>query len=224
MGQVSAAARTGRRHARRGTTGRAVAKRALDLVGAVVLLVVTSPLLALAVAATAMSSRGPVLFRQARLGRDAVPFVMLKIRTMRCGSDDLAHRDYVSRLLAGTAAPVHGLYKLADDQRITRVGALLRRTSIDELPQLWNVIRGEMSLVGPRPSLPWEAEQFPEWAHRRFEVRPGLSGLWQVSGRNRLTMTEGLALDVRYVEELGVGRDVLILLRTIRAVLLPGAR
>jgi lipopolysaccharide/colanic/teichoic acid biosynthesis glycosyltransferase len=214
----------GGRHARARALDRTAVKRCFDVVGAVVLLVLTLPLLVTAAGATALSSRGPVLFRQTRVGRGGVPFTLLKLRTMRHGSDDGVHRDYVTRLLSGTAAPVDGLYKLSRDERVTRVGALLRRSSLDELPQLWNVLRGDMSLVGPRPSLHWEVELFPAWAQARFQVRPGLTGLWQGSGRNRLTMIEGLALDVLYVEELSLARDVAILLRTVRAVLLPGAR
>jgi lipopolysaccharide/colanic/teichoic acid biosynthesis glycosyltransferase len=225
MGEMGASAPApAQRRVGEGLSATAATKRAVDVVGAVVLLVLTAPLLLLAVVATGLTSRGPVLFRQTRLGRDTEPFVLLKVRTMRWGSGDQAHRDYVTRLLSGTVVAEDGLYKLAHDRRVTRVGAVLRRTSLDELPQLWNVLRGEMSLVGPRPALEWEAELFPGWARRRFEVRPGLSGLWQVSGRNRLTMTEGLLLDVRYVEELSLARDLLILLRTVRAVLLPGAR
>ena len=222
MGALRAAASAPPR-TRAGADG-ATAKRVVDVVGALCLLLVTLPVLALALAATALTSRGPVLFRQTRVGRDGAPFVLLKVRTMRQGTDDLLHREYVTRLLAGTALPEDGLYKLAHDQRVTRVGAVLRRTSLDELPQLWNVLRGEMSLVGPRPSLPWEVEMFPPWSRPRFDVRPGVTGLWQVSGRNRLTMTEGLALDVRYVQQLSLGRDLLIMLKTFRAVLLPGAR
>ena len=121
-------------------------------------------------------------------------------------------------MLDGRADPVDGLYKVGRDPRVTRLGAWLRRSSLDELPQLWNVVRGEMSLVGPRPALRWESDLFPVWAARRFEARPGLSGLWQVSGRNKLTMVEGLALDVRYVEEQSLRLDLVILLRTVGAV------
>ena len=199
-------------------------KRALDLVGAGLLLVVVMPLLVGAALAVRATSPGPAVFRQVRLGRDGRPFVMLKLRTMQDGCPDTEHRAYVRALLAGRATPVDGLFKLRSETRITRVGAVLRRTSMDELPQLWNVLCGQMSLVGPRPVLPYEAEMFPAWAGRRFEVRPGLTGLWQVSGRNRLTMLDGLALDVRYVERHGLLLDLAILLRTVGAVLGRGAR
>ncbi len=201
-----------------------VTKRLVDLALVTVLLVALAPLLLLAVLAVRATSRGPALFRQVRLGRDARPFVMLKLRTMRVGASDAAHRAYVRNLLLGRVQPVGGLYKLDHDARVTRVGAFLRRFSLDELPQLWNVLRGDMSLVGPRPVLPWEAELFPAWAGHRFAVPPGITGLWQVSGRNRLSMTEGLALDVRYVSRRSVWVDLLILLRTVRAVVQPEAR
>jgi lipopolysaccharide/colanic/teichoic acid biosynthesis glycosyltransferase len=201
-----------------------VTARVLDLVGALLALLLLSPVLLLTAVAVKVTSRGPVLFRQTRLGRDARPFVMFKFRTMRTGCSDSTHRDYVTAMLRGEATAVDGLYKLPDDTRITPVGAFLRRTSIDELPQLWNVLRGRMSLVGPRPVLPWEAELFPEWAAPRYGVRPGVTGLWQVSGRNRLTMQEGLALDVQYVARRGLPIDLLILVRTVAAVLRGGAR
>ena len=205
-------------------SGGVVAKRALDvaLAGAALLLLV--PVLAVLAALVRLGSPGPALFRQARVGRDGQPFLMLKFRTMRVGADDTAHREYVGRMLSGEAKPLHGLYKLDGDSRVTRVGAVLRRTSLDELPQLINVLRGEMSLVGPRPALPYEACLFPEWATPRFSVRPGLTGLWQVSGRNRLTMMDGLRLDVDYVARHTFLLDLGILLRTVPAVLAGGAR
>lgn len=199
-------------------------KRLLDMVlaGTGVLLLV--PVLALTGLAVRCTSPGPVLFRQTRVGRDGRPFQMLKFRTMHAGADDASHRAYVSRMLTGDAEPESGLYKLHSDPRVTRVGGVLRRSSLDELPQLLNVLRGDMSLVGPRPALPYEASQFPDWSASRFTVRPGLTGLWQVSGRNRLTMTEGLRLDVEYVARRSLLLDLRILLRTLPAVLAGGAR
>ena len=202
----------------------AYGKRALDLALATVMLAVTSPLLLLVAVLIRVTSPGPVLFRQTRVGKDGVPFLMLKFRTMRNGCDDAAHRDYVRRLLADEAEPQAGLYKLADDRRITRVGRVLRALSIDELPQLLNVLVGDMTLVGPRPALPFETVLFPEWAAPRYSVRPGLTGLWQVSGRNRLTMLQGLKLDVEYVERRSLLLDVVIICRTVPAVLGHGAR
>jgi lipopolysaccharide/colanic/teichoic acid biosynthesis glycosyltransferase len=149
---------------------------------------------------------------------------MYKFRTMQVGCDARLHEDYVLRLLAGDAVPEDGLYKLPNDPRVTRIGPFLRRSSIDELPQLFNVLRGDMSLVGPRPCLPYELERLPPWATSRFDVRPGVTGLWQVSGRNRLTMVEGLRLDLDYVAHRNLWMDLVILVRTVRAVLEGGAR
>ena len=202
----------------------ALAKRAMDLILASVVLVVSFPLLLLVTVLIRATSPGPALFRQTRIGKNGEPFLMLKFRTMRTGCDDAAHREYVQRLLSDTAEPQAGLYKLADDRRITRVGRALRKLSIDELPQLLNVLMGDMSLVGPRPALPFETVLFPEWAAPRYLVAPGVTGLWQVSGRSRLTMLQGLKLDVEYVERRSLALDLLILLRTVPAVVGTGAR
>ncbi len=210
-------------HRRRRTLGCGT-KRALDLVGAALLLLVLWPVVVAAGLAVRATSPGPMLFRQGRVGRDGRIFTMLKLRTMRSDSSDRAHRAYVAALLSGEAVAVDGLYKLQGDDRVTRVGRLLRRTSLDELPQLWNVLRGHMSLVGPRPALPWEVDLFPPWARQRFEVRPGITGLWQVSGRSRLSMLDGLILDVQYVRRQSVLFDLLILVRTVGAVCGRGAR
>jgi lipopolysaccharide/colanic/teichoic acid biosynthesis glycosyltransferase len=213
-------AMTGHDPASRGNpvTRRCTVARVVDVVGAVLALVLLAPVMAVIAAIVACSSRGPVLFKQVRLGQDGRPFVMYKIRTMYVDSDDRLHRDYVRRLLqdpAGSACGPDGLYKLVDDPRITPVGRWLRTSSLDELPQLFNVLRGDMSLVGPRPVLPWEAELFSPRHHKRFLVRPGITGLWQTSGRNQLTMTQALDLDVRYVEEQCLRLDLAILLRTV---------
>jgi lipopolysaccharide/colanic/teichoic acid biosynthesis glycosyltransferase len=199
-------------------------KRALDITLALVLLAVLCPFLLIVAALIRATSRGPVLFRQTRVGRGGATFRMLKFRTMRHGCADGAHRDYVRLLLADQAEAHDGLYKLVDDPRVTRVGAVLRRFSIDEVPQLLNVLRGDMTLVGPRPALPYEAELFPVWAAPRYVVAPGVTGLWQVCGRNRLTMLQGLKLDVEYVEHRSFVLDWLILVRTVPAVLGRGAR
>jgi lipopolysaccharide/colanic/teichoic acid biosynthesis glycosyltransferase len=201
------------------------AKRALDVSGALSLLVLLCPLLLIVWAVVRATSPGPALFRQERVGLRGNVFEMLKFRSMYDGCDPTPHRTYVSRMMSGVSlSPRDGLFKLGDDPRITPVGAILRRLSLDELPQLVNVLRGDMSLVGPRPALAWEVDLFPSWAATRFSVRPGLTGLWQVSGRNRLTMMEGLELDVRYVERPTLSRDLVILLRTLPAVLGRGAR
>jgi lipopolysaccharide/colanic/teichoic acid biosynthesis glycosyltransferase len=203
-------------------------KRVLDLALASACLVLLSPLLAVVAVMVRLTSPGPALFRQTRLGRGQQPFVLYKFRTMYAGSSDDVHRQYVVQLLTldqPATGGRHGLYKLEDDTRITKVGRLLRRTSIDELPQLFNVIRGEMSLVGPRPALPWESELIGPAHARRFLVSPGLTGLWQVSGRNSLTMKEGLDLDIEYVNRQSFTLDLSILLRTVPVVLsTTGAR
>jgi lipopolysaccharide/colanic/teichoic acid biosynthesis glycosyltransferase len=200
------------------------ADRLLDLVVAATLLVLCLPLLVVVWALVRLTSPGPALFHQDRVGQGGRSFKLLKFRTMVVNGDDSQHRAYVRGLLTGAAEPQDGLYKLGADPRVTRAGAVLRKTSIDELPQLFNVLRGEMSLVGPRPALPWEAPMFPDWAAPRFSVRPGLTGLWQVSGRNRLTMLDGLMLDVDYVARHNVLLDLWILVRTVPAVLRGGAR
>lgn len=206
------------------TLTRDAAKRWLDIVASVAALVVLAiPMLAV-VAAIRLTSPGPALFRQTRIGFHGRPFVILKFRTMRSDNSDESHREYVRRMLCGEAEQVNGLYKLDHDPRITGIGAVLRRLSLDELPQLLNILRGDMSLVGPRPALPWELELFPEAAHARFDVAPGLTGLWQVSGRNRLTMLQSLELDVKYVNEHTIWKDLTILLRTIPALMRGEAR
>jgi lipopolysaccharide/colanic/teichoic acid biosynthesis glycosyltransferase len=212
---------TPRAPARRRVSAADRGARLLDVVVAGTVLVLSSPLLvgiALLVAAT---SRGGPLFRQLRIGRDEQPFVMYKFRTMYVGCDDRLHREYVRRVLLGTPPPVGagGLYKLVDDPRVTRLGLLLRRTSLDELPQLLNVLRGDMALVGPRPVLPWEAVLLRPEHRARFQVRPGITGLWQVSGRSRLPMSQALDLDVQYVRARCLRLDVVLLLRTVPAVL-----
>ncbi len=199
-----------------------LAKRALDLAVALPCLILMAPLLLAVAVAIRLSTPGPALFRQVRLGRDRRPFVLCKFRTMYSGCPDDVHREYVRKLLTGSQAPDggrNGVYKLDGDTRITPVGRLLRRTSIDELPQLLNVIRGDMSLVGPRPALDWEAEMFGAGYDQRFAVPPGLTGLWQVSGRNSLTMRQGLDLDIEYVRRQSLALDLWILARTIPVVL-----
>ncbi len=198
------------------------AKRALDILVASLCLCFASPLFVLVAALVRLTTPGPALFRQERVGQDRRPFMLYKFRTMYTGCSDEAHREYVRKLLTEdhpSAGGQRGLYKLENDSRITPLGRLFRRTSIDELPQLLNVIRGDMSLVGPRPALPWEAEMFGESHDQRFIVPPGLTGLWQVSGRNSLTMRQGLDLDIEYVQTQSFARDIVILLKTVPVVL-----
>ena len=203
-----------------------VAKRALDVVVATVLLVLSAPLLAAATLAVKATSPGGAIYRQTRIGLAEAPFTILKLRTMTANNDDSDHRAFCEALLKGDEeAAADGVYKLLDDPRVTPVGGLLRRFSLDELPQLWNVVRGDMSLVGPRPSMPWEVELFSDRHRARALVRPGCTGLWQVSGRNRLTTLQMLDLDLEYVARCGFWRNLWILVRTpIAMVRGDGAR
>jgi lipopolysaccharide/colanic/teichoic acid biosynthesis glycosyltransferase len=200
-------------------------KRMIDVTGSTVLLLLLSPVLAVIALLIKLTSRGPVLFRQERLGLFGARFQCLKFRTMYADSDSKVHQQYVQRFIAGktdlrgedTSNPP--IYKLTSDPRITPIGHLLRRTSLDECPQFWNVLRGEMSLVGPRPPLPYEFEAYDIWHRRRvLEVKPGVTGLWQVSGRSRMRFEEMVRLDVRYSQHWSLWLDIKILAATLRAV------
>lgn len=198
-----------------------LAKRALDVVLATIALVVLAPLLLVVAAAIRLTSGRPILFRQVRVGVERRPFVLYKFRTMSVGGDDSEVRALNSRELLEddpTADTADGVFKL-NDRRVTPIGHWLRRTSIDELPQLLNVLRGDMSLVGPRPVLDWELALFEPHVHQRFAVPPGLTGRWQVGGRNRVTMRRMLEMDVEYVRNWSLLSDISILMRTPAAVL-----
>jgi lipopolysaccharide/colanic/teichoic acid biosynthesis glycosyltransferase len=182
------------------------AKRALDLAIAIPAAVVLSPLLAGLAAAVKLEGRGPVLFRQERIGRHGRPFEILKLRTLH----DHRPEDPADYLISSA------------DARITRVGALLRRWSLDELPQLWNIIRGDMSMVGPRPTLGYQVDQYTDFQRRRLEVRPGVTGWAQLQGRNRLSWPKRIELDVWYVDHRSIRLDLEILLRTAPLLLRPG--
>jgi lipopolysaccharide/colanic/teichoic acid biosynthesis glycosyltransferase len=196
-----------------------VARRVVDLAVVVMaLLVLAIPMLLIATAIK-WGSPGPAFYRQQRIGRGGRPFTMYKFRTMRVGGSDAQHRELIARELRGEDTSVGGSWKIDCDPRITRVGSFLRRTSVDELPQLINVLRGQMSLVGPRPCLDWEAEMFPAKFAERFDVPPGLTGLWQVSGRSTMGTLEMLELDLAYVRSWSFWSDLGILLRTVPALL-----
>ncbi|WP_375389101.1 sugar transferase [uncultured Amnibacterium sp.] len=186
------------------------AKRCFDVLAALAALVVLAPVLVVIAVLIAMDSAGGVLYRQQRIGRDGVPFSILKFRSMSADAD--ARR---ADLVAGHGK---GLFKMADDPRITRIGHVLRRYSLDELPQLVNVLRGDMSLVGPRPALPAEVAEYDRHELRRLAAAPGLSGLWQVSGRSDLAWADGIRLDLHYVENRSMALDLQILWRTGKAV------
>jgi lipopolysaccharide/colanic/teichoic acid biosynthesis glycosyltransferase len=194
--------------------------RLLDILGAIALLVLLSPFLLLVAIVVRLDSPGPAIFRQRRLGKDLAPFSVAKFRTMRTGAGTEAHRSHVERMIAGSEdRGTRPMQKLEEDARVTRSGAFLRRTSIDELPQLWNVLRGEMSLVGPRPPIQYEVDRYPPEAFRRFAVRPGMTGLWQVSGRSLLTFQEMIERDTEYVETRSLGQNLKILLLTLPTVI-----
>jgi exopolysaccharide biosynthesis polyprenyl glycosylphosphotransferase len=199
-------------------------KRAFDIFFSMSLLILLSPLLALIALAVKATSKGPVLYRQTRVGHNGKRFEFLKFRSMYTRNDPSVHQSYTADWIYGRAidsAPNAGgekVYKILGDPRITTIGRLLRKTSLDELPQFWNVLRGEMSVVGPRPPLPYEVERYTEWHKRRLEVLPGITGLWQVSGRNALTFDQMIRLDIQYIENWSLKNDLSIVWRTIPAV------
>ena len=205
--------------------GRAM-KRVIDVLGSLWLLVLLSPVFLMIAAAIKLTSRGPVLFRQKRIGEHGTPFTFLKFRSMYVNNDSSEHREYVRQLIEGKAdkKPANGngagVFKLTNDPRITPVGKFLRRSSLDELPQLLNVLHGEMSLVGPRPPVPYEVEAYATWHRRRLlEAKPGITGLWQVYGRSRVEFDDMVRLDLRYARECSPLLDLKILLQTPKAVI-----
>ncbi len=202
-----------------------VIKRAIDVVGSGALLLVLSPLLAAIVALIKLTSKGPVIYKQERLGQFGARFKCMKFRTMYANNDPKIHEEYVQQFIAGKSGLDNSngsdkpVYKLVKDPRVTLVGRILRRTSLDELPQFWNVLLGDMSLVGPRPPVAYEFEVYDIWHRRRvLEVKPGVTGLWQVSGRNRTRFDEMVRLDLRYCQTWSIWLDVKILLATPGAV------
>ena len=203
--------------------GYPLVKRILDVVGGTLALALALPMLAVVAIWIKYDSPGPVLFRQVRVGRDGKRFTMYKFRSMRSDADETIHREYFLQLLkAQQADQGTTVFKVPRDPRVTRAGAILRKTSLDELPNLFNVLRGEMSLVGPRPAIPYEVDAYDPWMRRRLEVRPGITGLWQVRGRSRLSVEQMLQLDVEYVHRQSLLLDLWILLLTLPTVLAPG--
>jgi lipopolysaccharide/colanic/teichoic acid biosynthesis glycosyltransferase len=200
-------------------------KRIIDALGSVCALILFSPIFLLLAVLIRLTSKGPVFFRQERLGQFEVPFTLLKFRSMRMATDAEIHRKYVENFIAGRAEPhvSNGnrrlVYKITNDPRITWIGRFMRRTSLDESPQFWNVLMGEMSLVGPRPPIRYELEAYEVWHRRRLlEVKPGITGLWQIHGRSRTTFDEMVRLDLRYAKMWSLLTDIKILLQTPRAV------
>jgi len=201
-------------------------KRAVDIVGALVGIVLFGPLMLLIALLVKLTSPGPVLFRQERLGYLGKPFTFMKFRSMRTHCDPSIHRDYVTKLINGQNKAINKgtdeqpLYKITADPRVTPVGRFLRKTSLDELPQFFNVLMGDMSLIGPRPPIPYECEIYQRWHCRRvLEVKPGITGLWQVSGRSTTSFDEIVRLDLTYVRNWTPWLDAKILLKTFWAVI-----
>jgi lipopolysaccharide/colanic/teichoic acid biosynthesis glycosyltransferase len=198
-------------------------RRCVDVVLALALIVLLSPVLIGVTLAVRLDSRGPAFFRQRRVGYTEREFTLYKFRSMRVDADPRGHQEYVTALIKGKNATPGGgpenLYKLAVDNRITPVGRWIRRWSLDELPQLFNVVKGDMTLVGPRPAIPYEVSEYPNWYRGRFSVKPGLTGYWQVSGRNERTYEEMVRLDIEYAERRSLGLDLQILLKTPWVVL-----
>jgi exopolysaccharide biosynthesis polyprenyl glycosylphosphotransferase len=200
-------------------------KRVIDIVASLVGIILSTPLMLIIAVLIKLTSRGPVLFQQERLGFFGKPFTFLKFRSMKIDSDESLHRDYVTKLIRGQHDDINRgigeqpLYKITDDPRITAFGKFLRKSSLDELPQFLNVLKGEMSLVGPRPPIPYECDQYERWHCRRFlEVKPGITGLWQISGRSTTTFDEMVRLDLAYVRNWSLWLDFKIILKTFWAV------
>ena len=195
-------------------------KRIFDNLIASIILVIISPVLLVISILIKLDTPGPLIYRQKRIGENGKPFMMYKFRSMREDADPSIHQEYVTRLIKENLDPMQmkekgrNSLKLEDDPRITKVGHFIRKTSLDELPQLFNVVRGEMSLVGPRPCLPFELELYQDWHKRRLEALPGITGLWQVRGRNQVSFDEMVRMDLEYIQHQSIWMDLVILLRT----------
>jgi lipopolysaccharide/colanic/teichoic acid biosynthesis glycosyltransferase len=202
-------------------------KRCIDVVGSLSALVLASPVLAAISIAIKLTSKGPVLFQQERVGQGGKKFAFLKFRSMSANNDHSIHQEYVTRLISGTNGceqPTNGehpVYKLTNDSRVTPIGRILRRTSLDELPQFLNVLLGQMSLVGPRPPIAYEFEAYDIWHRRRLlSVKPGITGIWQVGGRSKVKFDDMVRMDLKYASSWTVWMDIKILLQTPRAVVM----
>jgi lipopolysaccharide/colanic/teichoic acid biosynthesis glycosyltransferase len=198
------------------------------MAGSVFGLLLASPLMLITAFVVKISSPGPAIFKQTRLGKKGVRFPFYKFRSMYWQADDRIHREYVTNLIGGNLEKINQgdaerpLYKMKSDPRITLIGKIIRKTNIDELPQFFNVLKGEMSLVGPRPPIPYEVEKYESWHLRRIlEVKPGITGLWQVDGRSTTSFDDMVRLDLRYAQNWSVWLDLKILVKTIKAVIRP---
>jgi lipopolysaccharide/colanic/teichoic acid biosynthesis glycosyltransferase len=201
-------------------------KRCLDIVGSMVGILIFMPVMLLTALVIKASSPGPVIFSQIRLGKQGVPFTFYKFRSMHINMDDQVHRNFIEDFINGNHDKInHGnteqpLYKNKSDPRITKVGRFIRKTSIDELPQFFNVLKGDMSLVGPRPPIPYEAEKYQAWhLSRILEMKPGITGLWQVEGRSKTEWDDSVRLDIRYIQNWSFIYDLTILFKTVKIVL-----
>ncbi len=200
-------------------------KRAMDIAASAIALLLLSPVFAAIAVAIKLSSKGPIFFRQERLGEYGKSFTFLKFRSMHTGCDARLHQEYVNQFIAGqvtgdTPEGAKPVFKIQKDPRVTPIGSFLRRTSLDELPQFWNVLRGELSLVGPRPPIAYEFRAYDVWHRRRVrEIKPGITGLWQVSGRSNLSFSEWVRLDLWYIDNWSLWLDLALLARTIPVVL-----
>ncbi len=201
-------------------------KKTLDCLGAIAGLILFSPAIVLISVLIKLTSSGPVLFKQKRLGHKGKPFMFLKFRSMYIDSEDGIHQEYVKKLIRGKNNDINNgsqespFYKIKSDPRVTPVGKFIRKTSLDELPQLWNVLKGDMSLVGPRPPILYEVKEYQNWHYRRvLEAKPGITGLWQVTGRNTTTFDEMVRLDIYYAQNWSLALDFKIIAGTIRAIL-----
>ncbi len=207
----------------RATLSYRIWKRIIDFIGALIGIVIFFPLILIIALAIKLTSKGPVIFTQQRIGHLRKPFTFYKFRTMKIDADDAIHRQYVQKLIEGRGEN-HGtdddpMFKIKRDPRVIRIGHLLRKTSLDEIPQLFNVLKGDMSLVGPRPPMDYEVEKYQSWHLRRiFEARPGVTGVWQVYGRNKTTFDEMVRLDLNYVENRSLFLDIKVILLTLRAI------
>lgn len=198
----------------------AVYKRVFDFVFGLVAVVLLAIPMAVIAVLIKLTSRGPILYQHTRIGKDCLPFEFYKFRTMYVNNDDSSHREFVDRLINESEEEGEGVKKITEDPRVTPIGRFLRKTSLDELPQLFNVLQGHMSLVGPRPCLPYELEMYKSWHRRRLSVTPGCTGLWQVSGRSAVGFNDMVILDLFYIENMSPLFDLRIILRTIPVMLL----
>ena len=186
-----------------------ISKRAIDIIGAGSGLLLLSPVIVIVACAIKFTTKGPIFFSQKRVGKNGELFDMYKFRSMVVNAEELKEKLAHQNEMSGP------MFKMKDDPRVTKVGKFIRKTSLDEIPQLWNVLKGDMSLVGPRPSLPKEVAQFEKWMYKRLSVKPGLTCFWQVSGRNNIDFEDWMKLDIKYVDERNIWIDIKLIFKTV---------